>query len=38
MALTEVAAVMHCSRAAVVGLLHRGVEKLRELLGEREDE
>jgi RNA polymerase sigma-70 factor (ECF subfamily) len=38
LALAEVAAAMHCSRAAVVGLLHRGVEKLRELMGEPEDE
>jgi RNA polymerase sigma-70 factor (ECF subfamily) len=34
MALTEIAAEMGCTKAAVVGLLHRGVEKLREWLAE----
>jgi RNA polymerase sigma-70 factor (ECF subfamily) len=34
MSLAEVAGEMDCSKAAVVGLLHRGVEKLRQLLGE----
>jgi RNA polymerase sigma-70 factor (ECF subfamily) len=33
LSLTEVAGEMGCTRTAVVGLLHRGVEKLRELLG-----
>ncbi|MFO0811436.1 MAG: sigma-70 family RNA polymerase sigma factor [Gemmataceae bacterium] len=33
--LADVAAALGCSKAAVVGLLHRGVQKLRDQLGER---
>jgi RNA polymerase sigma-70 factor (ECF subfamily) len=33
LSLVEVAPELDCTRAAVVGLLHRGVEKLREVLG-----
>ena len=32
--LAEVAAELNCSKPAVAGLLHRGLEKLRELLAE----
>ena len=32
--LAEVAAALGCSKAAVVGLLHRGVHTLREVLAE----
>jgi len=32
--LAEVSALLGCSKSAVVGLLHRGVQKLRELLTE----
>jgi RNA polymerase sigma-70 factor (subfamily 1) len=38
LSLAEVAAELGCTRPAVVGLLHRGVEKLRELLAEKERE
>jgi RNA polymerase sigma-70 factor (ECF subfamily) len=34
--LAETAAALGCSRPAVVGLLQRGVQKLRELLQEKE--
>jgi RNA polymerase sigma-70 factor (ECF subfamily) len=37
LSLAEVAEAMGCSKAAVVGLLHRGVEKLRGLLRAGED-
>jgi RNA polymerase sigma-70 factor (ECF subfamily) len=33
LSLAEIAAELGCTKAAVVGLLHRGVEKLREFLG-----
>ena len=36
LSLAETAAVLRCSRAAVVGLLSRGVKRLRELLDEAE--
>ena len=35
--LAEVAAAMGTSKSAVVGLLHRGVQKLREVLGETQE-
>jgi RNA polymerase sigma-70 factor (ECF subfamily) len=35
--LAEVAAALGCSKAAVVGLLHRGVQKLRGLLAEESE-
>jgi len=38
LALAEVAVELGCTRPAVVGLLHRGVEKLRELLAGEEGE
>jgi RNA polymerase sigma-70 factor (ECF subfamily) len=38
LALAEVAAELGCTRAAVVGLLHRGVGKLRALLGDEDRE
>ena len=37
MSLAEVAEEMACSKAAVVGLLHRGVARLRELMREEEE-
>jgi RNA polymerase sigma-70 factor (ECF subfamily) len=36
LSLAETAAELGCSKSAVVGLLHRGVKKLRELLQEEE--
>lgn len=36
--LAEIAVVLECSKSAVVGLLHRGVQKLRELLDDRRGE
>jgi RNA polymerase sigma-70 factor (ECF subfamily) len=38
LSLAEVAGELGCSKAAVVGLLHRGVEKLRKLLGKEPQE
>jgi len=38
LALAEVAVELGCTRPAVVGLLHRRVEKLRELLAPEEEE
>jgi DNA-directed RNA polymerase specialized sigma24 family protein len=34
LSLAEVARELECTKAAVVGLLHRGVAKLRELLAD----
>jgi RNA polymerase sigma-70 factor, ECF subfamily len=38
LSLVETAQQLDCSTAAVVGLLHRGVQRLRELLRERKEE
>jgi RNA polymerase sigma-70 factor (ECF subfamily) len=38
LSLAEIAGELNCSRAAVVGLLHRGVQKLRTLLEEELEE
>jgi RNA polymerase sigma-70 factor (ECF subfamily) len=38
LSLVEVAAALGSSKSAVVGLLHRGVQKLRELLSEDEED